>query len=190
MQQTPGPRTKGRKRIEKSTFVEQRTITAPDGTTHTIDLFAKAGAIGIATLTDDGTTAFTPLRRIRTTRHQDKIGTYRWYNHHRLPDHHGGGDITIRLHGNDDDTARRFNRTENVRPIPPADPDFPRLYKRRNDAESINRALDDTMYLRRAHSIGHRRQHLNLLTHALGVNALALHRHHRRSADPPLSTAA
>ncbi len=32
-----GPRTKGRKRIEKSTFVETRIITAPDGTTHTID---------------------------------------------------------------------------------------------------------------------------------------------------------
>ena len=41
------------------------------------------------------------------------------------------------------------NRTENVRPIPPSDPDFQRLYRRRNDAESINRALDDTLFLRR-----------------------------------------
>ena len=67
------------------------------------------------------------------------------------------------------------------RPVP-----FDGLYRRRNDAESesINRALDDTLWLRRAHSIGHQRQHLNLLTFALGVNSLALHRHLRTSHLP------
>ena len=89
-----------------------------------------------------------------------------------------------------EDEKRKFNRTENVRPIPPTDPDFAALYGRRSDAESINRALDDTLWLRRAHSIGHERQHLNLLTFALGVNSLALHPHRRRSADPPLPAAA
>ncbi len=59
-------------------------------------------------------------------------------------------------------------------------PDFDRLYVRRNDAESINRHLDDTLWLRRAHSIGHLRQTLNLLTYALCVNGLALHLHRRR----------
>ncbi|MGI8757538.1 MAG: hypothetical protein ACR2MB_17105 [Acidimicrobiales bacterium] len=57
-------------------------------------------------------------------------------------------------------------------------------------AESINRALDDTMWLRRAHSIGHERQHLNLLTHALAVNSLAIWRHQRSQSDPPLPLAA
>jgi hypothetical protein len=51
----------------------------------------------------------------------------------------------VRLHTNADDTARRFNRTENVRPIPPSDPDFTRLYPRRNDAESINRNIEDSL---------------------------------------------
>jgi len=78
---------------------------------------------------------------------------------------------------------RGFNRTENVRPIPPADPDFARLYARRNDAESINRHLDDTLWLGRAHSIGHTRQHLNLLGYALAVNSVALHEHRRRRPD-------
>jgi len=50
-----------------------------------------------------------------------------------------------------------------VRVIPPTDADFVRLYPRRNDAESINRNLDDTLWLRRAHSVGHERQLLNLL---------------------------
>ena len=87
----------------------------------------------------------------------------------------------MRLHTNADDTARRFNRTENVRPIPPSDPDFARLYPRRNDAESINRNIEDSLWIGRAHSIGHARQHLNLLGYALMVNGLALHRHrHRR----------
>jgi hypothetical protein len=38
------------------------------------------------------------------------------------------------------------------------------------------------------HSIGHARQQLNLLTHPLGVNALAIHRDDR-SADPPSAAA-
>ena len=83
---------------------------------------------------------------------------------------------------------QRNNRTENLRPIPPTDPDFKALYRRRNDAESNNRAFDDTLWLRRAHSIGHERQLLNQLTHALMVNSLARHRHTQRSSDPPLAT--
>ena len=183
------PRRTGGRRVEKSTHVEDRTITGPDGTTHTISLFAHGGALGIGSLTDTGTMAFTELPRVRTHRHQGKVG-FRWYNDYRLPDHLGGGTLSMRLHGNTEDDRRRFNRTENLRPIPPTDPDFKALYRRRNDAESINRALDDTLWLRRAHSIGHQRQHLNLLTHALMVNSLALHRHDERSSDPPLPNAA
>ncbi len=131
---------------------------------------------------------FTELSRVRTHRHTGKVG-YRWYNDYRLPDRLGGGTLSMRLHGNGKDQKRRFNRTENIRPIPPTDPDFKALYRRRNDAESINRALDDTLWLRRAHSIGHRRQHLNMLTHALGANSIAQHRT-RRTGDPPTAFAA
>jgi hypothetical protein len=182
-------RTEGR-RVPKSTFVEQRTVTLADGTTVTVDLFACDGAIGIATLTDAGEQRFDELPRVRTQRREDKTGKFRWYNQYRLPERLGGGTITVRLHGNADDDKRRFNRTENIRPIAATDPDFAGLYKRRNDAESINRALDDTLWLRRAHSIGHARQHLNLLTFALGVNSLALHRHRDLSSDPPTTQAA
>ena len=74
----------------------------------------------------------------------------------------------------------KFNRTEYVRPIPPDDPAFADLFRRRNDAESINRALEDTLWLGRAHSLGHRRQLLNLLGYALMVNSLAVSRHRQR----------
>jgi len=186
---TRKPRRSGHRRVEKSAHIEDRTITLPDGSQQCVSLFARGGAVGIGTLTDTGEMLFAGLARVRTHRNADKSG-YRWYNDYRLPDHLGGGTITVRLHGNADDERRRFNRTENVRPIPPTDPDFARLYRRRNDAESINRALDDTLWLRRAHSIGHERQHLNLLTHALVVNSVALHRHRQRSSDPPLPVAA
>jgi hypothetical protein len=186
---TKKPRRKGGERVEKSTHIEDRTITLPDGTSQTISLFARGGALGIGTLTDTGEMAFTELPRVRTHRHTGKTH-YRWYNDYRLPDHLGGGTLSMRLHGNTEDAKRRLNRTENLRPIPPTDPDFKALYRRRNDAESINRAFDDTLWLRRAHSIGHDRQLLNLVTHALMVNSLALHRHAQRSSDPPLPQAA
>ena len=173
------PNNTTRKRIEKTTYVETKTVTTPTGTIE-VKLFARGGQIGIGELTDTGEITFIPLQRIRTHRTQTQTGTYRWYNDYRLPTEHGYATVTVRLHGNDDDKKRRFNRTENVRPIPPGDPDFDRLYKRRNDAESINRHLDDTLWLRRAHTIGQHRQTLNLLTYALGINAIAAHLHRQR----------
>lgn len=183
------PRRKGPRRVEKSTHIEDRTITGVDGTSRTISLFTRGGALGVGVLTDTGERVFTELRRIRTQRNTDKSG-HRWYNTYQLPESLGGGTIRVRLRGNADDERRKLNRTENLRPIAPSDPDFQDLYRRRNDAESINRALDDSLWLRRAHSVGHERQHLNLLTYALAVNSLALHRHRQRSSDPPVSSAA
>jgi hypothetical protein len=151
----------------------------------TVRLYARAGAIGLGELTDSGDLAFIPLSRIRTHRTRDGNGRYRWYNDYALASSGGGGQVTVRLHGTDEDTARRFNRTENVRVIPPADPDFTRLYRRRNDAESINRGIVDSLYLGRAHSLGHARQIVNLLGYALMVNSLALYLHRARESVSP-----
>jgi hypothetical protein len=173
------PRRDDGRREEKSTRLESKTISLPDGSTRTVELYARGGALGIGNLTENGDLHYTELPRIRTHRNRDQSGKYRWYNDYRLPELYGAGIVTVRLHGNDDDTARKLNRPENVRPIAATDPDFARLYPRRNDAESINRNLDDTLWLRRAHSLGHYRQTMNLLGYALMVNGLALHRHRR-----------
>ena len=127
--------------------------------------------------------SFQALRRVRTHRRADKGGTFRWYNDHQLPEHLGSAVITVRLHGNDEDTRRKLNRTENLRPIPPGDPDFDRIFPLRSDAESINRGLEDTLYLRRAHSVGRARQHVNLIGWALMVNSLTLAEHRSRPPD-------
>jgi hypothetical protein len=70
---------------------------------------------------------------------------------------------------------------------PTLEPDFARLYARRGDAESVNRALEDMLYLNRARSEGHLRQTANLLGFALMVNSLTLSRRRAREA---LKTAA
>jgi hypothetical protein len=182
---TAGPKDPRRQPSEqrqpKSVHIEDRTITTPTGTTHTLRLFTLDGALGIASFSDTGVPTFEPLTRIRTHRRPGSSG-WRWYNTYRLPHRYGAGEITVRLHGNQDDTTRGLNRTENLRPIPPSDPDFARLYPLRNDAESINRHLDDTHWLRRAHSLGHQRQLLNLLGYALVVNSLTRLRHQRSRA--------
>jgi hypothetical protein len=176
----PAKPRRDERRIEKSAHIEDKTISR-DGQLSTISLYARGGAVGIGELTETGDLVFTELRRIRTHRNRDKTGQYRWYNDYALPHHYNSQTITVRLHNTPEDAARRFNRTENVRPLAPTDPDFPGLYARRNDAESINRDLEDSLWLGRAHSVGHTRQHLNLLCYALMVNGLALHRHRRRT---------
>jgi hypothetical protein len=178
------PRRAEGRRVEKSGFVEHKTITLADGTTRVLQVFARGGAAGLADMNASGELDFIELKRLRTHRAKDQTGRFRWYNDYALPVEYGGGTLTVRLHGNDEDAARRFNRTENVRPIAPTDPDFRRLFRIRNDAESINRGLDDSMYLRRAHSVGHRRQLVNLLGYALMVNGIAIREHHGCSRAP------
>ncbi len=179
------PRRGEGRRVEKSVHIEDKAVRVPGGSTITVRLYARGGAVGIGELTETGDLAFTPLRRFRTHRNRDRSGLYRWYNDYALPAHLGGGIVTVRLHGDDSDRARRFNRTENVRAIPPSDPDFARLYRRRNDAESINRDLVDSMWLGRSHSLGHARQLVNLFGYALMVNSMALLEHRERRRTLP-----
>jgi hypothetical protein len=74
-----------------------------------------------------------------------------------------------------------------LRAIPPSDPDFTRLNRRRNDAESINRGPQDTLYLGRAHSVGHVAQEADLLGFGLGMNALSWHRHRKALGLPAVA---
>jgi hypothetical protein len=165
------------KRTEKSIHVEDKVV---DG--KTVRLFAKGGAIGVVELDHNGEQNFVELKRIKTTRREDKNG-FRFYNLYALP---AGGTVMVRLDTTDEDRARKLNRSENVRAIAPSDPDFQKIYKRRADAESINRGLEDTLFLGRAHSKGAARQSVNLLGFALMVNGLALHLHRKKRAalDP------
>jgi hypothetical protein len=162
-------------RIPKDRHVEDRLVRLADGTSRLCRLHARDGAIGLALVKDNGDVEFVELNRVRTYRKPSRNG-YRWYNSYALPSWlGGGGTVTIRLDQTEADVARGFNRTENIRVIPRSDPDFRRLFGLRQDAESINRAHEDSLYLRRAHSLGHSRQMVDFLGWALSVNSLALY---------------
>lgn len=140
-------------------------------------LAARGGVVGIVEYKENGDPYLRPLELCQIIRRANADGTYRWY-----------GDYAevglVRLDTTDEDRKRKFNRTENVRAIPPASSEYRRLYPRRADIESINRHLDDTMWLGRAHSVGAVRQTVDLLGFALAVNSVALHRHRKRQAPP------
>lgn len=162
------------KRVEKTTHIEDKQV---DG--KTVRLYARGGAVCTAEFTETGEQILTELRRVRTMRHADKTGRFRFYNEYELAN---GRTITVRLDTTEEDRKRKFNRSENVRQIAPNDPDFMRVYRRRSDIESINRVLDDTMWLGRAHSKGHARQLMNIIGFALVTNGLAIHLHRKRLA--------
>lgn len=144
------------------------------------------GAPHARTLAVDGSPILHPLTRTKLARRSDK-DRWRLYGEYRLPDHLGGTTIRLRLDQTAEDRLTGYNREEHLRPIPPDDPDHPGLYGRRNDTESGNRLLDDSMLRERAHTVGRHRQLLNLLTWAAGRNAIAVHHHAGQpsTAAPP-----
>jgi hypothetical protein len=147
------------KRVEKTVHVEDKKVKG-----RTVRLFARGGNIGVVELTETGEQDFVELKRVRTMRQTDSQGRFRFYNEYALPE---GGTVAVRLDTTEQDKARKLNRSENVRQIPGNDPDFARVYKRRSDIESINRALDDTLWIGRAHSRGAQRQLVNLVGFAI-----------------------
>jgi hypothetical protein len=165
--------------VQKERAIEVKDLDLPDGPRR-ITLHARGGALGIGEVNEVGDPVFVPLERTKTLRRQNRDGTFRFCNDYRLPAPYGGGELRVRLTGNEEDRKRGLNRAENLRAIPPSDPDFARLFSRRNDAESINRALEDTLYIGRAHSVGRLGQQADLLGFALMVNSLTLARHRVR----------
>ncbi len=173
-------------REERTVRVEEQQVTGRDGVVRSLQLYARAGALGAVELDDGGEPIFIEFEQRRLRKRQNANGTWRLYGEYRVPDDLGGGELRTRFDLTDEDIQRGFNRPEHLRPLPPSGDDYKRLYPRRADAESINRALDDSMWLGRAHSRGGKRQLVDLLGFAMMVNSLALHRR-RQSLAPPLA---
>ena len=168
----------------KEWHIEDVEVEDLDGRLRTVHVYARRGAAGIRVLTDTGEDLFLPLERIKTARGGNP-GRYRFYNEYELPpEYRAIKPLRIRLHGNEEDAGRGFNRAEHLRAIPPTDPDYHTHSARRVDAESVNRKLSDTLYWRRAHSVGHVAQDADLLGFGLGMNALTWHRHRKRDGLP------
>ena len=163
-------------REERVVRIGPCVVKTPDGT-ETVQLYSRMGAVGLGELDEAGEVVFRRLERVAVKRHLNRTGGHRFYVEYRLPADKGSGIVRVRLDKTTQDAATKFNRPEHLRGIPTDDPDWDRLYPRRSDAESINRALDDTLWLRRAHSKGRHRQLFELMGFALMTNALAVYRH-------------
>lgn len=145
----------------------------PSGAKVNVDVHLFDGSPHLKTLRADASPMLIKLERRHLKRRGDKAG-FRFYQDYAVPvgvPATGGATLTLRLNSRPEDRRQKLNREEHLRAVPPADPDYPRLYGRRNDAESGNRILDDSMLRGRSHSVGRAGTHLNLLTFALFKNA-------------------
>jgi hypothetical protein len=149
------------------------SITRPDGSIHETQLYGVQGAAHILEVDSSGNEVLLPAKRLKTERRKNSDGTWRMYNLWQAPD---GSTFREPVIDTDDDKLRKLNRAERLRSIPPTDPDYKELYGRRNDAEAQNRALDDSLWLGRAHSMGAQRHLLDWLGYGLVVNAVARRR--------------
>jgi hypothetical protein len=52
---------------------------------------------------------FMAIERVSTQRFK-RGGGFRWYVQYRIPAKFGGGEITLRLHGNNEDAKKKLNR--------------------------------------------------------------------------------
>lgn len=160
-------------------------IAMPDGRQQLVLISACDGWVSIKELDETGAPHYRPLEVVRIQPHENKDGIFRWYGFYKLPAEYGGKTIPVRLHQNEDDTSRKLNRTEILRPIPEGSDDFKRLHVLRADAESINRGIEDSLFINRASAKGWRRLLVDQLGYARLVNAttLARCRSKKQSAD-------
>lgn len=163
-------------------------VDVTGGTAGTVDVHLVNGSPCARTFTVDGDPIVTPPRRVKTER-RGRPGGYRLYNVYEIPAELGGGTIRLRLDQTDGDIAAGFNREEHLRAIAPDDPDHAAVYGRRNDSESGNRLLDDSMLRERAHTVGWRRQLLDTIAWAAARNAVAVWQHCPECVglDPPIA---
>jgi hypothetical protein len=167
-------------RTEKGRYLHTVTFAYPGGSQEDVEIWYIGGRLHRLGYADDGTEISVPLDRVGNPIRKNANGTFRTYVEYTVPDPRGGAPQRIReaTYNTVDDT---FNRAENIRQIPPGDPDYTHLMGRRSDAEAANRQIDDQLYLRRARSLGARRQLFDLLAHGLVQNSIALHRHRLRA---------
>jgi hypothetical protein len=181
------PKTKDR--TEKARYLRTVTFSYDDGTTEGVDIWTSGGRLGQQVYTDDGTPMLVPLARVANLTRPNDDGTFRTYVQYRVPCPRGGAPKRMTEATYQRQLDGDFNRPENIRQIPPGDPDYTRLMARRSDAESANRQIDDHLYLRRARSLGAKRQLLDLIAHFFVENSIARYRH-RLATGPPQEAAA
>lgn len=149
-------------------------------------VWAKDGALHEQILLDTGKPTLVPLSRHRLYARRTGTGPTRWYQEFAAL---CGTLHRDRIDSTADDDPKVFNRAENIRQHPPGTDTYTDCYGWREDAESVNSVLDETLYRSRMPAYKLERQHLFMLGHALARNSIA-RALLRRSAMPPGELAA
>ncbi|WP_236655358.1 hypothetical protein [Streptacidiphilus carbonis] len=149
----------------------------------THSLYAAAGRVCERRITVDGNTHYAPLPvRELEVRGKEKI---RFYHLVEIPCPRGGHVARIRVDETQEDReieasgqAKKFNRTEHLRQVPPETPAGRRLLGFRQDSESTNSRLDQAFPHGRLPAYGSKAGLLLVIGFAWAQNALthALHR--------------
>jgi hypothetical protein len=170
-------------------FLGKLEVRRPDGRVELLPFATRNTSPKLVMYGEAGEPVFIDLTRIKTER-RGRPGQYRLSGQWGLPKECGGGIVRIPHYQTDADDQSGFNRCEHLRPIPSGDPDYGRLYGRRSDIESINRHLEDSLWLERAHSVGEPAQLFDLVGFGLMVNAYSLAVAVKRGKAPPAVAAA
>ena len=156
------------KRVEKSYPLGIHTARWAKGKTRALDVWTVGGAPVETVIDVNGDRTFLPLEK-RQRQLRPNRASCRLYCQYRT---HDGAVLTIRYHRDKTDNQRKFNRAENLRPVPPGTDEYKRLYGRRNDTESANRQREDALWQKRATCYGRVRTFISSLAWAIGENAI------------------
>ena len=149
-------------------------------------VWASEGVLHERTVLDTGETSLVPLSRLRLSARRSGTGPARWYQEFATL---CGTLHRDRVDNTSDDITRGLNRAEHVRQHPPGSDTYTDCYGRREDAESVNSVLDESLYRSRMPAYLLDRQHMFMLGHVLARNSIA-RTLLRRSAEPPGQLAA
>lgn len=171
-----GGRNTGKPRVEKERLLGGFSV--PE-TGRCLKVYGVCGEAHVVEKDFAGEQVLVPLEKLRVERRDNADGTFRWYKQYKVSSNSGGGTLRVPLI----DNGKSNGIAENHRVIAPSDPDYYDLYHRRSDIESQNRALDDSLWLGRARSIGMKGHLLDWMGYGLVTNAVTRARHRRRRAE-------
>lgn len=156
---------------------------------NTIDVFAKAGSIGIE-VPVAGKMEWVRCEQTKRTHHRD-LASSRWYATYRIPDEAPvpaglrNGVFRVRLNGRTESDPPQLNRAEVIRPVTEADPEWQALYARRPGSESTNSWFKARLPKGRAPALGAKRNRFEMICLQIFANVRALIAFVRRTGAPP-----
>lgn len=172
------------KGMPSSSAVCTATVIGKDGRARDLQIWAYNGAYGIEVVTAT-TSLFVRLDLVQIKFATNSDGTQRAYTRLEfpsdapVPEALRGARVMPRLDQCDEDLKRTikgrpYNRAICVRPHPEGSEGFEAVYGVREDAESFNNLLKQSLWNKRSHSLDPDRQFLDMLAFNLNRNIRAL----------------